>query len=132
MTQNNFRKEPTFGSPSDKATLEPQQTSETVELETAKSVNTPNVSLHSNQVPSYTFTPVMKRPTNVEDSSKAVEEVQQEQAEVPAQTAENVAEEKVVEPEAVIAKATPKTSGFAFSPVTEDEKQDKAEEKPAM
>lgn len=101
MSQN-LRKEPTFGEPS---TLAESASTE----QNLKNTQNASVSLHSSKAPSYTFTPVMKRPAEIAEFA-TMEEAQ-------AVKKETVETAKIdVKPQAEPA------TGFAFSPVKEDEK----------
>lgn len=110
MSQNNFRKEPTFGEPSVAQSAE-QVAEAIINSDSAKSVeaakviaSNATVSLHSNQAPSYTFTPVMKRPVDDTTPLKSIEEAQKVNTEI-----SETEELKVAQ-----------NSGFAFSPVAEE------------
>lgn len=110
MSQNNFRKEPTFGEPS--AAQSAEQVAEAIinsdsakAVEAAKVIaSNATVSLHSNQAPSYTFTPVMKRPVDDTTPLKSIEEAQKVNTEI-----SETEEPKVAQ-----------NPGFAFSPVAEE------------
>ncbi|WGE85453.1 LysM-like peptidoglycan-binding domain-containing protein [Actinobacillus equuli] len=114
MSQNHFRKEPTFGEPTVAQSAE--QVAEAIinsenakAAEAAKVVATnATVSLHSSKAPSYTFTPIMKRPVDDATPLKSIEETQQVNTE--ASEAISEAEEPKVA----------QNSGFAFSPVADE------------
>lgn len=139
MSQNNFRKEPTFGEPS--AAQSAEQVAEAIinsdsakAVEAVKAVATnATVSLHSNKAPSYTFTPVMKRSVDETTPLKSIEDAQKVNNTETPESALTAEEPKVAQ-----------NSGFAFSPVADEatEESKKAEpeqveklvteEKPAM
>ncbi|WGE87472.1 GlcNAc transferase [Actinobacillus equuli subsp. haemolyticus] len=124
MSQNNFRKEPTFGEPS--AAQSAEQVAEAIinsenakAAEAAKVVATnATVSLHSSKAPSYTFTPIMKRPVDDATPLKSIEETQQVNTE--ASEAISEAEEPKVT----------QNSGFAFSPVADEAVEDPKKAEP--
>lgn len=110
MSQNNIRKEPTFGEPSNSASTE--NLTETVKAEVAdaaKAAANAKVSLHSTSAPSYTFTPVMKRPVTSATEFKTIEEAQAVNTNNPTP---NTEAPKVPE-------APKQSANFAFSPVAE-------------
>ncbi|WP_018652485.1 LysM-like peptidoglycan-binding domain-containing protein [Actinobacillus capsulatus] len=132
MSQNNFRKEPTFGEPSVAQSAE-QVAEAIINSDSAKAVEAAkviasNATVSLNQAPSYTFTPVMKRPVDDTTPLKSIEEAQKVNTEISETEASKVAQD----------------SGFAFSPVADEatEEPKKAEpeqveklvteEKPAM
>ena len=106
MTQhNNSRKEPTFN----ESTL----TEMAQEVPVTEEVQKPkiSISLHSKDVPSYSFTPVLKRPEDAAQNLSTLEEkAMLEKSQATAQTAETI-EEKLQQVE------------FNFTPVTENAEQ---------
>lgn len=115
MSQHNFRKEPTFGEPS--AAQSAEQVAEAIiNSETAKAAesikivttNNATVSLHSSTAPSYTFTPVMKRPVNETTPLKSIEESQKVNEED---------SDKTFKTEVPKVK---QNTGLSFSPVVDD------------
>ncbi|WGE65207.1 LysM-like peptidoglycan-binding domain-containing protein [Actinobacillus equuli] len=123
MSQNHFRKEPTFGEPTVAQSAE--QVAEAIinsenakAAEAAKVVATnATVSLHSSKAPSYTFTPIMKRPVDDATPLKSIEETQQV---TEASEAISEAEEPKVA----------QNSGFAFSPVADEAAEDPKKAEP--
>lgn len=106
MTQNNFRKEPTFGEPSTVNTTEAR----------SEATNSVAPSLHTSTSPGHTFTPHLKRPEAAATEAQKVEEVKKAEPqktsgftfEPVVEKAEKVASEaeKVVKNEAESAKST--------------------------
>lgn len=94
MNQQPSRKEPTFGEPTASATV---QTSTTPE-KTAQPKTSLSFSLHSNQSPGHTFTPVMTRPSEIAKDFSTLEE------------------QKMLQNQKPTPPAQP-NSGFAFTPV---------------
>ncbi len=109
MSQQNMRKEPTFGEPT--KTVE---NTAAINHEEKESTSKLNFSLHSTKSPGHTFTPVMKRPTNASAQLASMEEQQ-------TSTKEEITD---ATKEPATSPATIKNAGFAFAPV--------AEEKPAQ
>ncbi|QBQ63764.1 hypothetical protein EXH44_05705 [Actinobacillus indolicus] len=105
MSQQNMRKEPTFGEPA--KTVENTAAINHEEKESAPKLN---FSLHSTKSPGHTFTPVMKRPTNASTPFASMEEQQ-------TSTKEEITD---ATKEPATSPATIKNAGFAFAPVTEE------------
>lgn len=106
MSQQNMRKEPTFGEPA--KTVENTAAINHEEKESAPKLN---FSLHSTKSPGHTFTPVMKRPTNASTQFASMEEQQTSTKE----EITDVTKEHTTSPAATI-----KNAGFAFAPVSEE------------
>lgn len=85
MSQNNFRKEPTFGEPSTNA----QNSNVSAEAENVKPIAP---SLRTNTSPGHTFVPPLKRPENNTEAPKAEEVKKAETAKPTGFTFEPVAE----------------------------------------
>lgn len=105
MSQQNMRKEPTFGEPT--KTVE---NTEAINHEEKESAPKLNFSLHSTKSPGHTFTPVMKRPTNASTPFASMEEQQ-------TSTKEEITD---ATKEPATSPATIKNAGFAFAPVAEE------------
>ncbi|AUI66640.1 MULTISPECIES: LysM-like peptidoglycan-binding domain-containing protein [Glaesserella] len=109
MSQQNMRKEPTFGQPSTTQNNVEAENIEHQETVNKEKVNAQKLafSLHSSKSPGHTFTPVMKRPVETSQNLSSMEE----QAEQKAQAVE--------QPKPVAPQVT-KNAGFAFAPVAEE------------
>lgn len=106
MSQQNMRKEPTFGEPSTAQTVENLENNETLASEKGNPQKLA-FSLHSNKSPGHTFTPVMKRPTESASHLSTMEEqVEQKSTSVDSSKTPHVQVTKNV--------------GFAFAPVAEE------------
>lgn len=111
MTQNNLRKEPTFGQPSQSLSPETSAITDSAEKITLKQPAT--VSMHSNQSPGHTFTPLVKRP-------------EAEQAAISAAAKDALAKantDKTAQPNQATSANNAKVApnlGFAFTPVEKD------------
>lgn len=123
MSQNNLRKEPTFGEAP--TTQSAEQVAEAIinsdsakAVEAVKAVATnATVSLHSSKAPGYTFTPVMKHPVDETTSLKSIEEAQKVNNTETSESALAAEEPKVAQ-----------NSGFAFSPVVDEPKKAEPEQ----
>ncbi len=106
MSQQNMRKEPTFGEPSQTSKVENLENNNEAIHEEKSNHQKFAFSLHSNKSPGHTFTPVMKRPATTQQLSSMEEQVEQKSSmTAPSQPTQ--------------AKAIP-NAGFAFAPVVEE------------
>lgn len=106
MSQQNMRKEPTFGEPSTTQAVEHLENNEFSAEEKGNSQKLA-FSLHSNKSPGHTFTPVMKRPTEAAQHLSSMEE----QVEQKSTTTDSSKTPHV---------QVTKNAGFAFAPVAEE------------
>ncbi|WP_373778000.1 LysM-like peptidoglycan-binding domain-containing protein [Glaesserella sp.] len=106
MSQNNSRKEPTFG---DNANTDKNSHSTSANAEQAAKEKL-SFSLHSSKAPGYTFTPVMKRPADSATTLSSMEE----------QAMINKNESQTTETKNTDAVKPAKSAGFTFAPVAED------------
>ncbi len=111
MSQNNFRKEPTFGEPSTNA----QNSNVSAEAENVKPIAP---SLRTNTSPGHTFVPPLKRPENNTEAPKAEEVKKAETAKSTGFTFEPVAE-KVEKTAGAAAQAVKNAEESAKSAVQE-------------
>lgn len=121
MTQNNLRKEPTFGQPSQPANLDHNPVAEAAEK---ASINQPVAfSMHSKQSPGHTFTPLVKRSEAEQAAISAAATAAKEAL------AKNTTEKSIPTATSNNAKVAP-TLGFAFTPVEKDANATAANSKP--
>ncbi|AHG87275.1 Opacity associated protein A [Bibersteinia trehalosi USDA-ARS-USMARC-190] len=121
MTQNNLRKEPTFGQPSHPANLDHNPVAEAAEK---ASINQPVAfSMHSKQSPGHTFTPLVKRSEAEQAAISAAATAAKEAL------AKNTTEKSIPTATSNNAKVAP-TLGFAFTPVEKDANATAANSKP--
>lgn len=121
MTQNNLRKEPTFGQPSQPANLDHNPVAEAAEK---ASINQPVAfSMHSKQSPGHTFTPLVKRSEAEQAAISAAATAAKEAF------AKNTTEKSIPTATSNNAKVAP-TLGFAFTPVEKDANATAANSKP--
>lgn len=121
MTQNNLRKEPTFGQPSQPANLDHNPVAEAAEK---ASINQAVAfSMHSKQSPGHTFTPLVKRSEAEQAAISAAATAAKEAL------AKNTTEKSIPTATSNNAKVAP-TLGFAFTPVEKDANATAANSKP--
>ncbi|MDH2997063.1 hypothetical protein A1D22_05130 [Pasteurellaceae bacterium LFhippo2] len=134
MSQNNMRKEPTFGEPSKPTDI--IENIENIEQETVEHKAKVPFSIHSTKNPGYTFTPPLTRPAEIAKDFATMEEQKLLNADKPTVNVQNVASvsseslsqvqatqpHNVAQPAIQATQQTVKsqTAGFAFAPVEEE------------